>query len=50
MILVFIAFGESIVTGTLVQRDRLELANSIDRVGRWLYLLLVITIFAFTLL
>jgi hypothetical protein len=38
VLLVFIAFGESIVTGTLAQQNRLKLARSIDKVGRWAYL------------
>ncbi len=42
VILVFVSFGESIVTGTLAQNDRIQLARSIDRIGRWAYLLLVI--------
>jgi hypothetical protein len=43
-ILVFLAFGESIVTGTLVQQNRAALARSIDQVGRWIYLALVVIV------
>lgn len=42
VIMVFAAFGETVLTGTLAQNGKLELAKWIDRHGRWLYLVLII--------
>jgi hypothetical protein len=35
--LVFLAFGEAILTGTLAASGRTELARRIDRWARWVY-------------
>ena len=44
ILLIFIAFGESVITGNLSQSGRLPLAQRIDRIGRWIYLLVVLLI------
>ena len=48
VILVFVAFGEAILAGTLAQKGRVALAQSFDRAGRWAYLAAVITITVLT--
>ena len=41
VLLIFIAFGESVVTGCIAQTGRLRLAQRIDRIGRWIYIAVV---------
>ena len=45
--LVFVAFGEAVLTGTLSQRGHVELARKIDRIGRWVYLAIVVLLVVF---
>ena len=44
VILVFAAFGESVLTGVLSQSGHVKLARTIDRVGRWVYLAAVLVL------
>jgi len=41
VLLIFIAFGESVVTGRLAQTGNNHLAQRIDHIGRWIYILVV---------
>ena len=49
VILVFVAFGEAVLTGVLGQAGRIALAEKIDRYARWLYLVAVVVIFSVAL-
>ena len=40
--LVFLAFGEAVLTGSLSQAGKISLARKIDQVGRWAYLSAVV--------
>ena len=40
VILVFLAFGEAVLTGYLTQNEKVEAARNLDRHSRWLYLVL----------
>lgn len=42
VVLVFTAFGEAVLTGTLSQAGHDKLAKTIDRFGRWVYLSAVV--------
>jgi len=48
IILVFITLGESVVTATLAQKEKKELALKIDRWARYLYLLLFAAVFVYS--
>ena len=54
LLMIFIAFGESVVTGQLAREGRNRLAQRIDRIGRWVYILVIfmlggwITVLMFT--
>ena len=44
VLLIFIAFGESVVTGSIAQTGDLRLAQRIDRIGLWIYIVVVFLI------
>jgi hypothetical protein len=45
-VLVFAAFGEAVLTGSLFKAGREDLARSVDRWARWVYLgALVVVVF-----
>jgi hypothetical protein len=50
MILVFLAFGEAVLTGRLARTDSVALAQRIDRYARWLFPLVFLGVIAFSFL
>jgi len=50
MTLVFLAFGEAVLTGRLADKERLTLAQRIDRQARWLFPLAFVAVISWSFL